>query len=408
MSEAEVLEREDPHLDAVRRDREVDTGESMRLAMERSGVSFAQQSKDLLRLRRGPGGIEPNEYYYLGLYDRSLFDDAAREAFVGRWRAQRLTSALVEEVFGKTINKFETQAMLAAAGVPVPRTLAAYGGGELAIGEVERIRSLDDLRSTLSSAPAGGLFGKPVQSVCSLGVLSIDRYQPESDGVCAADGRIVPLQELMVELRRYEEHGYQLQERLRPHPEIEAILGNRIGTLRVLVVNGDPPVIARVSWKIPGGTNMADNFWRRGNMLGAVDPETGEIERVVDDVYPRLQEVSHHPRHRSCACGCHAAGLVRHARDRHRRLAGSAAASAPRLGHGAHRPRADRRRGRGQWRPSDDDPACSRTGAAGGALLSRHAREGAKGAAEHGRTLVAIAQTKAASRRLSMLALLQM
>ena len=63
------------------------------------------------------------------------------------------------------------------------------------------------------------------------------------------------------------------------------------------MVNGDSPEIVRVGWKIPAGDNMADNFWRPGNMPGcrAVDPMTGVVQRVVDDVYPRLAEVADHP-----------------------------------------------------------------------------------------------------------------
>ena len=295
MSSAAVAEPSTQHIDVVRKDREVDVNESMRLARHRSGVEFATQSKDLLELRRGMGGIEPKEYYFYGLYDREIYDDAARRAFVGRWRVHRLTSGLVEDVFGKTIDKAATQAMLADAGIAVPNTVAVYGGtGELAEA-TRHLSGVDELRELLRDMPAMGLFGKPVKSVGSLGVLSIDGFDEAEDAVLAGDGRSVALNELIVELKRYENAGYQFQERLRPHPEVEAVLGNRIGTLRVLVVNGDSPEIVRVGWKIPAGDNMADNFWRPGNMLGAVDPMTGVVQRVVDDVYPRLAEVTHHP-----------------------------------------------------------------------------------------------------------------
>jgi hypothetical protein len=33
--------------------------------------------------------------------------------------------------------------------------------------------------------------------------------------------------------------------------------------------------------KIATGSNAADNFWRQGNMLGAIELETGIISRVV-------------------------------------------------------------------------------------------------------------------------------
>src|SRR3546814_6489185 len=33
--------------------------------------------------------------------------------------------------------------------------------------------------------------------------------------------------------------------------------------------------------KIPAGANIADNFWRAGNMLANIDPEHGTILRVL-------------------------------------------------------------------------------------------------------------------------------
>ena len=234
MSSAAVAEPSTQHIDVVRKDREVDVNESMRLARHRSGVEFATQSKDLLELRRGMGGIEPKEYYFYGLYDREIYDDAARRAFVGRWRVHRLTSGLVEDVFGKTIDKAATQAMLAAAGIAVPNTVAVYGGtGELPEA-TRHLRGVDELRELLRDMPAVGLFGKPVKSVGSLGVLSIDGFDEAKDAVLTGDGRSVALNELIVELKRYENAGYQFQERLRPHPDVEAVLGTCVScTLRV-------------------------------------------------------------------------------------------------------------------------------------------------------------------------------
>ncbi|MEZ5825815.1 MAG: sugar-transfer associated ATP-grasp domain-containing protein, partial [Geminicoccaceae bacterium] len=291
-----VLEPPKSHLDIERRDRELDKEESMRIARDRAGVPFAQQSRDLFAVRRGPGGIEPNEYFYYALYDRALYDDAARSAFLGRWRVHRMTSAFTEEVFGKTVEKTATQDLLLAAGIPVPRTVAVYSRDEEAAGSSQWITDIDGLRRVLSDIPPAGLFGKPVSSVGSLGVISIDGFDARRDALLASDGRAIPLGEFIVELRRYEEHGYQFQERLRPHSDIATVLGNRIGTLRVLVVNeGDNPKIVRTSWKIPTGDNMADNFWRPGNLLAAVEPDTGYVYRVVDDIYPRLKEVTVHP-----------------------------------------------------------------------------------------------------------------
>ena len=295
MSAADTLEERRELLDSRRLDRPVDTNESMHLAKERAGVPFAQQSRDMLSLRRGSGGIEPNEYYYFGLYDRTLFDDAARAAFLGRWRVHRMASAFNEEVFGKTGDKVAIQRMLAAVGIAVPRTLALYNRDGTVDEGIRHVGDIDDLRRLFLEIPSAGLFGKPVSSVGSLGVISIDGFDVESDRLQISDGGSVSLREFVVELKRYEEDGYQFQERLHCHFDIKPILGNRIGTLRVLVANDGEPQIVRTSWKIPTGTNMADNFWRKGNLLAAVEPETGRVYRVVDDVYPRLKEVTEHP-----------------------------------------------------------------------------------------------------------------
>jgi len=55
------------------------------------------------------------------------------------------------------------------------------------------------------------------------------------------------------------------------------------------------PHLHRATWKIRVITTIADNFWRSGNMLGAVDPLTGEITRVVSGISIHTKEVNEHP-----------------------------------------------------------------------------------------------------------------
>jgi hypothetical protein len=41
------------------------------------------------------------------------------------------------------------------------------------------------------------------------------------------------------------------------------------------------PKVIRACWKIPAGANMADNYWRPGNLLGQIDLENGRIIRTT-------------------------------------------------------------------------------------------------------------------------------
>ena len=40
------------------------------------------------------------------------------------------------------------------------------------------------------------------------------------------------------------------------------------------------PKIIRACWKIPAGVNMADNYWRAGNLLAQIDMHSGRVLRV--------------------------------------------------------------------------------------------------------------------------------
>src|SRR5262249_8062418 len=48
-------------------------------------------------------------------------------------------------------------------------------------------------------------------------------------------------------------------------------------------------------FKIPVADNVADNYWRSGNLLANVDPASGEIRRVVTGSGASLQEHETHP-----------------------------------------------------------------------------------------------------------------
>jgi hypothetical protein len=47
--------------------------------------------------------------------------------------------------------------------------------------------------------------------------------------------------------------------------------------------------------KIATGKNPADNFWRQGNMLGAIGLETGLISRVVRGTSAEMSLNEAHP-----------------------------------------------------------------------------------------------------------------
>ena len=139
-------------------------------------------------------------------------------------------------------------------------------------------------------------FSKPVNQSKSLGTAAVDSYDSSADSLLLADGRVVALDRYLAEVENYAKTGYLFQERLTPHPVIEAMCGRRISTARIMVImEHGAPVILRASLKIPAGRNHADNFWRDDNVLGGIDVETGTIFRAIQQGGPREVQVETHP-----------------------------------------------------------------------------------------------------------------
>jgi hypothetical protein len=283
-------------LEARRWDRPLDLAAAMRVARARHGLALLDQVRDILTLSLGCGRLEPREYYLYGLYDHARHDVEARGSFLGRVAAFKLGRGLVDRgLTAETLEKPRFERLMQAHGLPTTTTLACYGGER----PPEGVRHLADeaaLGRFLRESESRCLFGKPLASVNSLGVVAIDGWEPATDGVVLADGRRVTVLRMASALAPHSAGGYIFQRRLVPHPELAPVLGGAVSTVRVLVLRDrGAPLIHRCAWKIPARGNPADNFWRPGNLLAAVEPVSGRVWRVVDDIHPRQQALERHP-----------------------------------------------------------------------------------------------------------------
>jgi hypothetical protein len=125
------------------------------------------------------------------------------------------------------------------------------------------------------------LFAKPIDGKYSISVVSADGFDVAANGVVLQGGDLVTVEELATTLAS-REAGYLLQRRMKAHPRLATLFGPPLWSVRVLVLlTATGPIIHRAVAKIATGRNPADNFWRRGNMIGAIDLTTGQITRVV-------------------------------------------------------------------------------------------------------------------------------
>lgn len=260
------------------------------------GKTSMAQVAELTKLAFGVGKITPEEYYQFHLYDDGL-SLAEKKTFLGRKAQDRILAACIpQEWWVVPHDKLLFYGLLRGLGQAVPETRAVYHPLRR-FGAAAALRSADDLADFLRHRASYPCFGKPVCGIRSVGVVSLERYEAADDSLHTQDGRRLSVPDLVQAIEDHVESGYIFQDRLEPHPEIRAICGDRIASIRLVVLlkEGEGPKILHALWKIPAADNIADNFWRKGNVLAALDIDSGRVTRAFRGAGLEEEALSEHP-----------------------------------------------------------------------------------------------------------------
>jgi len=285
-----------PFLEEEKQEAPLDVARCMILARKKFGKSLFSQISEMAKLSMGSGKLRPEEYYYYGLYDDSRYSYDQKARFLGKSAQDRIHTTCNDLAWWAIAHdKLVFYATMAGLGFRTPRIFAVYHPTrdfESAPG----FAGAEALAAFLRDGMRYPFFSKPVCGMYSVGVASVEAYDGESDSLVLGGGDKVPVAGFVEAIAPFFDQGYLFQERLAPAPEVACLSGAGMATVRIMVLTvGDEMEIYRVVWKIPANGNVADNFWRQGNMLGAVDPETGRIKQVVRGVGPERELVETHP-----------------------------------------------------------------------------------------------------------------
>ena len=261
-----------------------------------TGKGYGALMKDMFRHCLGGNKLTTEEYFNLRLYDDS-FTREQKAAFAGLAKSRNVWTRIYKNsrTVGTIIDKLAGEALFRGAGFPVARTLGACNLKRDLPG-ISAIDGKTALQAFLTVHASRPLFGKPAGLNQSLGSMAIDRFDAAGGIVHLAGGKTMNVAELWELIETNFADGYLFQERLRAHPDIAKVCGDKIATARLLTIKqeGEPEILG-TAWKIPAGGNVADNFWRPGNMVAAVDADSGKITEAIQGLGLNRKIIFAHP-----------------------------------------------------------------------------------------------------------------
>lgn len=271
--------------------------ESMQRAASQTGAAPMHLMREYSRLAFGAGKLSFEDYMNYRLFDEAWLAGADKADFIG---ARRNRDLVVEinyrhDWHGLLTNKVASQSYLSAYGLPTIAPLAIFAPG-MNVASDRLLLSRDILRAFLLDARNYPMFGKPVESFQSLGALALLECDTDSGEVIAVGGKRLSVDATIGDIEKHYAAGYLFQKMLRPHRDLCPVIGERLATVRVLTIaTPEGPQAFRAGWKLPAAGNVADNFWRAGNMLAGLDFETGRIVKVASGAGLEMKDVTRHP-----------------------------------------------------------------------------------------------------------------
>ncbi|TMM48644.1 sugar-transfer associated ATP-grasp domain-containing protein [Sulfitobacter sabulilitoris] len=253
-------------------------------AHQKSGRSMWEIGREFKRLSRGEGKLTLQEYIDYEVYNAP---DAEKERFLSRNLVWPVTTQCCDMTWdAATEDKWLATQILELHQIPTPPILAVVDANDRRYGRNVKLSSARELEGFLNETSMP-IFAKANRGHASFGTFLIRGHS--DNGVELHDGETVGVSELFED--RIGDRAYVLQPLLRNSEEFAPFAKNLI-TLRLFAVNDGKKIsVVAAVLKVPSDENIADNFWRPGNIVGDVDLSSGIVttaktrhEGIVKDV----------------------------------------------------------------------------------------------------------------------------
>ncbi|MCU9847656.1 hypothetical protein OEZ60_06515 [Defluviimonas sp. WL0024] len=244
----------------------------------KSGRSPLQIQREFGRMARSHSRLNMVEYVRNGLYDINRFTLEERDQFISNDLHWPIVHRCNKNSWvGAAEDKVVAATLLNAGGVPTPETIAVLDRSPRIYPALRKIDSVETLSNVLRDNLDEPLFCKIVDGMVSFGAFRIERCDANQI-VCAGHP---PMSHEQFLSEFVGGNAYIIQRELRNHSRLSAY-ASALGTVRMVNMVTDSGVLCPIAViKLPQGNNIADAFWRPGNLACEIDVETGRIRTVA-------------------------------------------------------------------------------------------------------------------------------
>jgi hypothetical protein len=249
----------------------------LRYAQKKCGRRPLEMTREFIRLNRGRGKLTWPEYVQYGVYDKNRYSQEDQAKFLTNTMHWPITSVCCDMTWQATTeDKWLCAHILAQSSIRVPETLAVIDKSARVYPATHKISTADQLRDFITSQDVLPLFGKENRGICSFGAfLTVDA--DENAMLLKGQGWLnydACMEEFVGAT------PYLLQRLERNHSFFDRYTDS-LATVRLcLLVSDDGIKIPFAILKLPSRDNVADSFWRPGNLACNLDLQSGRILTV--------------------------------------------------------------------------------------------------------------------------------
>ncbi len=299
--EAAVIERAGPHVNvdhAITSDR-ADRDETkpsmldyLRHAQMKSGRHPMELAREYFRLHRGRGKLTLQEYVQYGVFDTTRYSPDEQSQFLTNTLHWPITHICCDMTWQATTeDKWLCSHILARSDVRVPETLAVIDKTERSYPGTHKISTAEQFRDFATSQDNVPFFGKENRGICSFGVFMVQ--DPDENAVRLKGHSPLPYDTFMEQF--VGETPYLLQRVEINHGFFDRYTDS-LATVRVCILLDKAGIkIPFAVLKLPSRENLADSFWRPGNLACDLDTQSGKILCVRSEDALGTTEHAVHP-----------------------------------------------------------------------------------------------------------------